>query len=1192
MKRSLDRIALLVLLLAGLYTYWQVFAFSQTRFFTVDEYQYGHATWLVAQGRLPYVDFFEHHFPGSYVLHAPWFRGELDFPSAALLLRRIVFVSWLALGALTAWAGLRATGDRLAAALLAFVPIAFGFSLMSAVDYRADNFGAIYFGACLALLEWNRSAHRRSLAVAAGVLAVLAAAMTQKMAAVGGASMASLLAADWLARRSALGRALGNERQPFVSKPLAFLAAAGGLGLAALAVAGALGLLAAGFEATIAGAVEHERLYDAFSLFGRGYVQPFWEATWPATAPLLVLAAGFWTTREGRFWLVPAAFAALGSALLVAPYPYNFVFPCWLLGVSAVRGFSLAVRRLGARFEALDEASPLLYLLPLAALGLQLGFVSGSSSNAHQLRVLQKIQEHGLPGAAVIDGAGGAMFSPHASYYWYHGVAHRKMFRDYFERELVDDWRRSRALFWIQDGRFRELPKPARDYLQQHYVHGGDGLHVLGTRTPAGGDADRVLRFEVVRAAEYRFHPVPGSTGAAVPAEDRVRVDGVAPRGGRLHLEPGVHEIRVLPGAPSYRIAPVAASFFDAKPAPARYTMMFEYREHRAAEARTALDLVARFPTATVRDGAAAEADRLTQRPGSEIRYHLLLPAAPRLRGHARLAGPRDATRDPRGALTVEIRSTSRSDRLVAEPLSEPLRHPGLTVDTDLSAYGGEMVEIRLGFESDLAPLRLVWDGLRIDERIETPEAPTEEPETRALERGPANVLLVLFDTLRADRTEPYGARRVRTPAIAALADSGATFVDATANASWTAPSVASMLTSVYPSVHGISGTGWMRSEDARVTSLHPALPYLPEILQDAGFRTRAVVKNPFFHSAFGFGRGFDDLHRLYQRRREIREQQPTPEAQADAIFDELIAPLAAPGEPPFFVYLHELDPHHPYDPLPPWDTLYPAEWEGDKDLVRRPDFGFVYSRRPELLSNGGTAWLDAQYDGEVSFMDAYLGRLLVRLEESGLRDETLVVFVSDHGESLTEHGMVGHGLRLWQELLQVPLILSLPGRIPQGLRVETPVEGVDLSPTLLDLLAIEVPEGMQGRSLVPLLAGAPAPEPRPRFAQAIFGRLYSYDAVRFGPWKLIRQNPVARDDGETGKEASGTVAYELYDLSRDPGETQNRWDGEPVVGNTLRAMLEWRVLQDAARDRSAPADAGALDAQMRRNLQALGYLE
>ena len=1187
MKESrLEAGVLVVLGVAAIAAALAFHEFGRTRFFTVDEYQYGHATWLVAQGQKPYVDFFEHHFPLSYVLHAPLFTdllggGARPFDASALLLRRIVVVSWLLLCALTAWAGFRVTRSRPTAVLLALLPVGFGFSLLSAVDYRADNFAAIYFGACLALLEWNRREPSVARAAVAGLLAILAAGMTQKMAFVGGLSVAAMLAVD------GLRRVRGAAETPFVARPLAFVLGAGIPGLVALATAGALGMLPAAFEATIRQAAAHEEFYEPFSVIAKGWLQPFWRETWPATVPTLALAALFLATREGRFWAVPLAASGLGALLITAPYPYNFVFPCWLVSVAAVRGFRIAVRALADRAPALAPVAPLLFLIPLVALLVQVRFVGGTTSNAHQLAVLRKIEAHGGRDATVIDSAGGAMFSPHASYYWYHGDAHRKMFRGYFESELARDYARSAALFWIRDARYRNLPRPVRDFLQRHYVHGGDGLHVLGARTPATGHAARDVELAIVRPGTYRFHP----TRAGHRAEEDLRLNGVPPRGARLRLEAGVHTIRVEPGAPAYVVTPVAASFFDADPAPPRYSMMFEYAEPSAKQVQTVFDFRERLPVAPGADEIRTDAESFVQPGNSRLRFHAALPESPRLRGHVSLLfqGGRGRSSAERGRVRLLVRDDESEAVLVDEPLRDALRHPGRRIDASLSRWAGRMVEIELSFESAAGDATLRWSRLRIEGT-----APDESDEGRdAISRGPANLLLVLVDTLRADRTEPYGPTRVRTPNLARLAAGGVTFADAQSNASWTAPSVASMLSAVYPAVHGISGTGWMRSEDARVTALHESLPYLPEILRDAGYRTAAIVKNPFFHQAFGFGRGFEEIHELYKRRREIRESLPDPEAQADAVWDEAIAPLAASDEP-FFVYLHELDPHHPYDPLPPYDALYPAEWTGDKELLRKPSFGLVYRRNPAVLDGGGEDWLDSQYDGEVSFMDAYLGRLLARLDEAGLREETLVVFVSDHGEALADHGMVGHGGQLWDELLRVPWILSLPGRLPAGHRVDAPVELLDLAPTVLDLLGLEASlhPSFQGRSLVPLLEGAPPAEERARFAQAVFGQNYSYDSVRFRNWKLIRKNPTeGKGEGKEKGRGEG-VEHSLYDLDSDPGEERDLWKERRVVGNTLRSMLEWRQRLDADQRVESTEHTEALSPEMRANLQALGYLE
>ncbi|MFP6605377.1 MAG: hypothetical protein VCC19_02275 [Myxococcota bacterium] len=572
-RSRLQLFTLVVLVAVGAYTFAALFGFSQRRFFTVDEYQYGHATWLVAQGQIPFVDFFEHHFPLSYVLHAPLFTFERDFVASALLLRKIVFVYWVLVGLIAAGTCFAVTRDRLAAALVAFVPPSFGFGLMSAVDYRADNLASVYYAACLLLLEWNRDRSNRTLAIVCGLLAATAVAMTQKLAFFAGGTLTVMLVIDQVA----LYR--GSDRRPFIALPLPFLASGTLLGAVLIGIAAALGMLPAGIEATIVQAIEHEQVYDRFSVFEKGFVTRFWTMTWPTTSAILVFAAGFVLTRAGRFWLIPMAFSVLGLWLYSSPYPYNFVFLCWTIGVAAVRGFAVFVKALEARIPALQNSGVLLYLLPLAVLSSQFSFVAGASTNAHQLRVLSKIEKFGEPTDAVIDSAGGAMFSPHASYYFYHGNAHRRMFRDYFATELVDDYRRSQALFWIWDNRSQKLEKGPRDYLARHYVHGGNGLYVLGVRTPVTREQTRRLVFDAVRAGTYRVFPSGRGPGRRVPTRDHdLEFDGAPLVGDRIHLEAGKHLIDVLPGSPQYIVSVVGPTFFDGRPARPHYSMMFEYR--------------------------------------------------------------------------------------------------------------------------------------------------------------------------------------------------------------------------------------------------------------------------------------------------------------------------------------------------------------------------------------------------------------------------------------------------------------------------------------------------------------------------------------------------------------------------------------------------------------------------------------
>jgi hypothetical protein len=570
--RGLAAACLLALALAAAGTQVFVYRFGQHRFFTIDEYQFGHATWLVGRGRVPYRDFYEHHFPGSYLLHAALLPDAGCFGERALALRRIVSGYWLALAvglaACIGWA----TRQPYLALLSACLPFALGFGLMSAVDYRADNFGAALFLGALALAEANQRLRSRVAALCAGLLGGLSVAMTQKLGVVAGASFGGIWLLDQLHARSA--------RNPQLAFPLAFL---GGAALPLLGLVGlgaALGVLPQAFEITVRQALLHERLYPEVSLWK--WLRPYLEAT-PVSSSLVAATFSLWLLGPARrtpIWLVPAGVVVAAGVLLETRYPYNYVLPSLLLGLGAVRGWAFAVEGL-ARRPALARLRPLLYLLPLALLPAQLGFVGHTTSNRNQLLTLNEIEAATAEGDAVIDGAGGAMFREHASYFWYHGVLQHKLYADYFAGPVLDDYRRSRALFWIHDKRQAELPAPVGEYFRRHYVPVNGQLHALGFRTPPTGSEALALEVEVIRPGTWYLQRLRPEGGGGL------RVDGTPVRDAVVLAE-GAHRLEVLPGSPALLLSPLPPEVFRrgrSRP-PSVYTRFFEYEPRRAQRAR------------------------------------------------------------------------------------------------------------------------------------------------------------------------------------------------------------------------------------------------------------------------------------------------------------------------------------------------------------------------------------------------------------------------------------------------------------------------------------------------------------------------------------------------------------------------------------------------------------------------------
>ncbi len=460
------------------------------------------------------------------------------------------------------------------------------------------------------------------------------------------------------------------------------------------------------------------------------------------------------------------------------------------------------------------------------------------------------------------------------------------------------------------------------------------------------------------------------------------------------------------------------------------------------------------------------------------------------------------------------------------------------------------------------------------------PVAPPAES-TRALDRY--NVFVILLDSLRADHVEPYGASHVQTPRLSELAKQGVTFTNARSNSSWTRPAVASLLTSLSPSSHGV--------QDMR-DRLSMEIMTLPRILKRLGYRTLAVTSNVIVSRPFGFARGFDVMHPHYNLlRTQWPEEFPTPEARAGYIWERYVEPsLTEHPEQPFMVYLHEVDPHSPFEVGAPWDRLYTDE--------SRPDLSYdlptirAIRENPDAADPTEIDYFHALYRSEITFMDRYVGWMIDRLEREGLAERTLVVVLSDHGEEFMDHRSVGHGHALHEELLRVPLLLRLPGVLAEGLRIDGDAQLLDLPPTILDLIGAPIPEWMEGKSLLPLstLARVPpasagsadADPPRPSFASSIGPR---HSSVVLGDWKLIITHP---------DPAGGAVNHQLFDLSRDPRETQNLWTRESVVGQKLDQLLREKLAtpRHASLGPTRAVAPESLEPNEMQSLRALGYVE
>jgi arylsulfatase A-like enzyme len=339
--------------------------------------------------------------------------------------------------------------------------------------------------------------------------------------------------------------------------------------------------------------------------------------------------------------------------------------------------------------------------------------------------------------------------------------------------------------------------------------------------------------------------------------------------------------------------------------------------------------------------------------------------------------------------------------------------------------------------------------------------------------------------------------------------------------------------------------------------------------LKAAGYVTGAIVASSALDASYGLDWGFDVYHQVNPNhfypfegtKRAVaawalNELQIVPNRNdyrpQELITEDGIRFIDEYGSRAFFLWIHYFDAHSPYRPK---QTFMRKKYHPGKGFLDR--FGIEY-----------------RYDGELVSVDAGIGRVIEALEQRGLLDRTIVVAVADHGEGLGEHSYVGHARRVYEEQLRIPLILRYPDRIPAGRRIESQVRGVDLTPTLLELLDISVPSGLDGESLLPLVEGRGDAPDRFSFSELIMddGRIHLLSASD-GRYKLIRDH-------------GGNL--ELFDLERDPGEQFDVADELSEIRDRLARRLDAYLAQEGGE--ASEVVSPRLDKNLRDQLRALGY--
>jgi len=424
----------------------------------------------------------------------------------------------------------------------------------------------------------------------------------------------------------------------------------------------------------------------------------------------------------------------------------------------------------------------------------------------------------------------------------------------------------------------------------------------------------------------------------------------------------------------------------------------------------------------------------------------------------------------------------------------------------------------------------------------------------------PRAIVLISIDSLRADHLGSYGYKRDTSPAIDRLAADGVLFEDAMSTTSWTLPSHLSMLTSLYPEVHGVVKNGQRLSERAVLIS---------ELLGPLGYRTAAFVSAPYLRGKFGFNQGFDhydeDTISILEPRLSHRGV-TTP-----TLHSQVVPWLQANANRPFFLFIHYWDVHYDYDPPAPFDTKFDPDYEGTIDAN-----GFAGNKEiNSRMDARDLAHVIALYDGEIGFTDSYIGKLLDELRSLEVYEDSLIVLTADHGEEFFEHGGKSHSHNLYQESVAVPLIIKFPQGRWSGTRVDKPASIVDIAPTILDYIEQPVHPDFNGKSLLPVIRGEIE-------IRTLFADLRTDTKVaRQGRYKLI-----------TTVDHKGRPRNSLFDLEKDPSEQANLVATDPARAEELLELLSaWR---EEAKQRAI--DLGAADFEYDRELterlKSLGYLD
>ena len=473
------------------------------------------------------------------------------------------------------------------------------------------------------------------------------------------------------------------------------------------------------------------------------------------------------------------------------------------------------------------------------------------------------------------------------------------------------------------------------------------------------------------------------------------------------------------------------------------------------------------------------------------------------------------------------------------------------------------------------------------------------------------NVLLITVDTLRADHLGCFGYSRNTSPAIDSLAASGTLFTKAFSQTNITLPSHLSILTSSYMLDHGVYNN---------TIANRSGIPGLDIHFSEAGYRCAAVVSGAPLNLEHGQATAYDDyfdLNSVQPQGGAFRNSSRLAEQASTLAIDW----IERYRKKPFFLWVHYFDPHMPYLPPEPFRSRFV------KDLPERLDLTTKLLERKLSLQDilDLHEWTEKEeayfmainakhvpvreindlsltpdearsfvglYDGEIAYTDSHIARLLEQLERFGIRDQTLVVLTADHGEALGDHDIYCTHRSLFNPILQVPLVFSLPGKIEGGVSIETSVQTIDIAPTILEMVELPLPDYYRGISLVPFFEGKEHPEMEDRTLRFVHANISAAGIIK-GKWKWVSAHDNKLDIDQPFEFRH--EAEELYNLLDDPMETANLVaSGSHSVSDSLinDMRLTHAAWFDTTRVAAILRESSTVDETLLESLRALGYVQ